>query len=270
VSTLRFSMNLVIWGWVAFSLVSAMEPALAEAPKSILFVGNSYTYQNNLPQLVLRLATAAKHRGVTVDTSVGGGMTLEQHHKKGKAKEKIGSRQWDVVVLQDQSQMPIFDPERTLQYAAALHQQIRDANAQCRTVYFMTWAREHLPDTQAQLAKVYRQAAAKTDAEVAPVGLAWQSARIALPEVQLHRTDKSHPTLAGSYLAACVFFATLFEESPVGLPAPKGLSNAAAKQLQQIAWQTVSRYEQPERGEGEAQPSGGAEDGSAAGLGSAG
>jgi hypothetical protein len=54
--------------------------------------------------------------------------------------------------------------------------------------------------------------------------------------------DRRHPTLAGSYLAACTFYAALFAESPVGHPYTAGLSDEAALTLQKIAWQTVQRY----------------------------
>jgi hypothetical protein len=71
-----------------------------------------------------------------------------------------------------------------------------------------------------------------------PVGLAWQRFLSKHDEPVLHDQDQSHPTLAGSYLAACVFFSVLFKESPVGIDAGvEGLSKDSSALLQKAAWQ---------------------------------
>jgi hypothetical protein len=117
-----------------------------------------------------------------------------------------------------------------------------------QTVLYMTWARQHFPEMQAGLARVYTVLAQKIGARVAPVGLAWEAVLLADPSTALYDEDKSHPTPLGSYLAACVFYATFFGESPVGLPAKlvttdgKALveiPEAQAHLLQSVAWDVV-------------------------------
>ncbi len=116
---------------------------------------------------------------------------------------------------------------------------------------YMTWARQHFPEMQPGLARVYTSVAQEIGADVAPVGLAWQAAFAADSMLVLHTSDKSHPNSSGSYLAACVFYATFFDASPVGLTAKidgadgkplVDLSVVQALFLQKIAWDTVVNY----------------------------
>ena len=77
---------------------------------------------------------------------------------------------------------------------------------------------------------------------VAPVGRAWERA-LRDPAMTLHDPDGSHPSPAGTYLAACVLYATLTGESPVGLDdGGLGLAPASIARLQQVAWDTVQEY----------------------------
>ena len=64
------------------------------------------------------------------------------------------------------------------------------------------------------------------------------------PEINLYHSDGSHPSLAGTYLAACVLFATLYDHSPVGgaLPVDSDMTEQTARALQQVAWDTVTAF----------------------------
>src|SRR5262249_20860239 len=109
-----------------------------------------------------------------------------------------------------------------------------------KTVLYLTWARQAKPETQTQLNNVYRQAAQSTGALIAPVGMAWAAALKGDSTLVLHDADGSHPSPAGTYLSACVFYATFYKQSPEGLPVlNSGLSMAQAKRLQTVAWNTV-------------------------------
>ena len=153
---------------------------------------------------------------------------------------------WDIVVLQEHSIRPVQDTPKMFQAVGILQGLIMPSGAQ--TVLYMTWARQNFPEMQAGLARVYNAVAQEIGARVAPVGLAWEAALAADPALVLHIEDKSHPTPLGSYLAACVFYATFFGESPVGLPAKLvtaggevlvELSEAQASLLQSAAWDVV-------------------------------
>jgi hypothetical protein len=152
----------------------------------------------------------------------------------------------------------IGDPATFHEYAQRFDGVIREAGA--RTLLYLTWARRHQPAAQPRLTQAYRTLATRLGATVVPVGRAWEQAQRADPGLVLHIADDSHPNPAGSYLAACVFYATLYRRSPEGLPARLtgigvshdgvvetgagetellNLDPALARRLQQIAWRVV-------------------------------
>jgi hypothetical protein len=158
----------------------------------------------------------------------------------GKAAATIAAGRWDYVVLQEQSMMPVADPQRTLEFGGRLDRAARVADA--RTIFFETWARAGNPAMQEGLSATYaelaRRAAPAADGGpggiVAPVGDAWR--RALAQAATLHTADGSHPTPAGTYLAACVFYAVIHGESPVGLTGRfAGLDDATARVLQETA-----------------------------------
>ena len=84
---------------------------VGEPPLKVLFIGNSYTYVNDLPSLVVGLADAAGGRKIETDQRLPGGYTFQQHVSDKKAIEKIRERKWDVVILQENSLQPILNRE---------------------------------------------------------------------------------------------------------------------------------------------------------------
>jgi len=214
-------------------------------PLAILFIGNSYTSVNELPRLVAGLAQAGG-RKVEVAQVTPGGCTLEQHVQTSGAMQQIRSRKWDVVVLQEQSMLPVVDPEKMYKAARILHAEIQKQGAQ--TVFFLTWARQNMPEMQDGLNKAYFGIAKELGATVAPVGIAWRQALAADPKLVLHNPDKSHPNAQGSYLAACVLYATLLGKSPEGLPSEVKhngqtllrIDPAVARELQGVAAKAMS------------------------------
>jgi hypothetical protein len=184
----------------------------------LLFVGNSHTYLNYMPQMVKRLVEASGHRSpVEVAQSVGDAVGLEWHWGNARTRELIAGRRWDFVVLQDRSGGPLKNRDSFERHARLLDAEIRAAGA--RTVLYMTWAHRLHPQTQAEIADAYTSVAAELDAVLAPAGLAWQRALHLDPVLALHHADGRHASAAGSYLSACVLYAVLTGASPVGLPA---------------------------------------------------
>jgi hypothetical protein len=214
----------------------------------ILFIGNSYTYVNDLPGVFARLARAGGHL-VQVDTSANGGWTLADHLKSTASLEKIRSRQWDYVVLQEQSQIPASPDARVATMYPAARALIREITAGgSRPVLYMTWAHKdgwpenNLPGfttMQEQITNGYLQLAGEQGIPVVPVSAAWADAIHRYPELILWQDDGSHPSLAGSYLAACVFYAALFGQSPAGLPYHGDIPEDTARTLQTIAGEMV-------------------------------
>jgi hypothetical protein len=194
----------------------------------VLFIGNSYTYFNNLPQIVSALADSAQEgRSLAVTMVTRGGATLQQHWQDGKALKAIRQEQWNYVVLQEHStlgltqpvngKLPINDTASFFQYARLFDSEIKKAGA--KTIFLMTWARQNAPETQTIISRAYRSIAQELKALLAPAGEAWRIVSSTAPAIALYQPDGSHPQPAGSYLTACVLYATLYNKSPVGLTA---------------------------------------------------
>jgi len=111
-----------------------------------------------------------------------------------------------------------------------------------RPVFFMSWAYKDKPEMIGPLSEAYTTEANANDALVIPAGLAFAKAISRRPELELYQLDKRHPTLAGSYLAACTGFATLTGKSVVGNTYDAGLDRETAAFLQAVAMDTVKEY----------------------------
>ncbi|MHC4551528.1 MAG: DUF4886 domain-containing protein [Planctomycetota bacterium] len=214
-----------------------------KVPRNILFIGNSYVYFNDLDVVLKELAASAKPP-IKLHTArlTRGGATLEMHYKDAKIKQAVSKVKWDVVILQEQSMRPVTDFERFYEYAKKWDVFLDQQNA--KTAFFMTWARQHKPEMTDTLNRSYTYAGRHLDAFVAPVGLAWSLSHKSHPEIPLYDEDKSHPHSHGTYLAACVFYATLTGQSPEGL-SNAGMKDVTSKQaqvLQKNAWQAVQAY----------------------------
>ena len=196
----------------------------------VFFVGNSYIYFNNLPGLVEGIAQGLDGPYIKTASHTHGGHRLSEHLSDGHLSDAFGSEgstdaPWDFVVLQEQSALATVTDTVTgdLGSPTEFQRAVRDLAAEARGVgatpaLYMTWAKKKWPHQLADISATYRGAGAELDAPVAPVGEAWAAATSRRPDLDLFVTDGSHPNPAGSYLAACVMYATLAERSPVGAP----------------------------------------------------
>lgn len=223
---------------------------------SVLFLGNSYTYVNDLPMLIYNV-TLANGDTMAYDANTIGGYTFKNHFNDAVSIAKIKSRAWDYVILQAQSQEPSFPDQQviseTLPYAMKLDSVVRD-NSNCSSVVFYeTWGRKNGDQSNCQffpplctylgmqnrLRKWYKKFADTTLRIMAPVGEAFRSSIAASPTLELYSPDQSHPSLEGSYLAACVFYETLFQKSVLSNTYNPGLSVNTLTFLQQTAHNIV-------------------------------
>jgi hypothetical protein len=202
-----------------------------------LFIGNSFTQRNNLPGLFADLAAA---RGLPVkhDLISVGGASLRTHWNAGEASEAIATGGYDYVVLQEQSTLPVKNAQRMAENVRLFDEAIQRAKS--TTVLYMTWARKHAPDTQQAIASAYNAIGKELGAIVVPVGLAWRRFLSQHDKPVLYDRDQSHPTLAGSYLAACVFLAVIFKANPIGIESgPDSFNEHERLALQRAAWQQI-------------------------------
>jgi len=232
----------------------------------VLFIGNSYSQRFNLPRVLEALAASASPpQRVETRGMLRGSARLKTHWDDGKAVEAIREGGWSHVVLQEQSTLGILlvdgrpqinDPERFFfPYARRFHDEAKQRGA--KTVLALTWSRRQAPEAQSRLSHSFLSLGHELGATVTPIGLAWQAVREQHPDIALYVEDGSHPSPAGTYLAACTLYATLFGHSPQGLTStvrgvalpdgqPRGgetllvsLPEPTARILQKAAWQAV-------------------------------
>ena len=215
--------------------------AAAPAP-NVLFIGNSYTFVNDLPTMTVLFAQAG---GVTLQqTSVTqGGATLAVLIAQTQAVAMIAQGGWTHVVLQGQSLEPAFDVASFLASAHVLADDAHKAGA--AVSFYQTWPRKvgdavyqepmagGSPQSLAQLLHDgYEKAAQQNGGVRVPVGDAWMLTLAQHPEIALYQADGSHPLVSGTYLAACVFSATLFAVQPEKVTwVPDGLDAKQASAL---------------------------------------
>ena len=235
-------------------LLLAPPPALAQT--RVLFVGNSHTFVNDLPGLFAGLAQAAG-QPVTADESAFGGYTWEQHAANGATLAKIAKGGWDHVFLQEHSLYPSIDVLwETSSVPAARQLDSLIAASASGTGFFMTWGWElggshcvgddcspDFPDyfaMQHAVTEAYVALSTELDAFLVPAGSVWARALAVDPASPLWAADHYHPSLEGSYLTACVFFARVFDESPEGLDFYGGIDPARALFYQGIAAEVLA------------------------------
>ena len=214
--------------------------AVVSPEQRLLFIGNSYTARNDLPRILSELAAnAGQPRRLTTRMIVAGGASLKRHWNAGLPQRAIEENDWDYVVLQEQSTLPVKN-------AARYHENVRlfaplIATHGARAVLYLNWARRNAPGAQGTLTQAVNAIAEEIGALVVPVGPAWEAALGEDPELTLYADDGSHPTPAGSYVAACTFFASVFGQRPAGFAVSDrlGIDPVTAEKLHGAAWKVA-------------------------------
>ncbi len=241
----------------AILVASAISFSLsAQDEVRVLFLGNSYTATNSLPTLFKNLAIS-EGKSVYCDVVAPGGHGFYSHAYEPEQVSKIEQGNWDVIVIQGQSQeaafpdgqfyWSVYPSARAADSVAKLH------NPQARVMFFMTWGYRYGDPSNCyfydefctftsmthRLKHNYLVMASDFGSEVCPVGAAWYNSWENDSTVVLHSGDNSHPALNGSYLAACCFYESIFKERLENAAYPSGVSAANAAFLQECANRVV-------------------------------
>ena len=212
----------------------------------ILFIGNSYTYFNDMPTLFSRLCGCNGKQAQVFSVTKGGRKLHENLDSADQTTRELDAvvqqNPMDVIILQEHSVLPITDFDRFSANIKSLMEKIGPA----RYVLYQTWARkagaeflqEHklTPRTMAlRLQEAYTRAAQICDIDRAPVGQCFLEISETHPEIDLYDPDLTHPSYAGSCLSAMTHYRTIFGEMPADLSC-FGLS----KETKQIFSQTLT------------------------------
>lgn len=186
-------------------LSQSVEAGTPKDSLRVLFVGNSYIYYNNLPQMVSLISDSIETKLICSRSTVGGAHLGE--HWNGlrglKSKQLIQKGKFDIVVIQDNSMWPVDNPDSVYKYAKLLCDLIKSTGA--KPYIYETWARLKIPQHQQEINAVYEKVAKDNNATLVPVGEAWEKARQLRPDLVLFDADGSHPSNIGTFLIATMF-----------------------------------------------------------------
>ena len=232
--------------------------AVAAQEPNVLFIGNSYTEVNNLPQMVYNVAQSMGE-SITYASNTPGGCTFQQHCTN-RSMDLIRQGGWDIVVLQEQSQYPSFPQSQVeaevFPYAERLIDSVYAHNPCAEPMFYMTWGRKNGDQLNAQyfpilgtyegmdsmLCERYTYMAETYDASLCPVGRVWRYIRTYYPDIELYQSDDSHPSLAGTYAAACAFYTMIFHNDPNNISYAPDINAETARAIRLAAHTVV--YEQ--------------------------
>lgn len=199
---------------VAFLFINFQTSFAQKDTLRVLFVGNSYTYYNNLPNVVSKISKSTKTY-IYTEMSTVGGARLKYHFNQEhslKTKDLIKNGNFDIVVLQEQSMGTITNKEEFLLFSKKLSDYIKLHNA--KPYFFSTWSRKKTPETQSTITNAYKEATIQNKGVQVLVGEAWAKSTKIKPENNLYHKDGSHPNPLGTFLAACVFVKHITGELP--------------------------------------------------------
>jgi hypothetical protein len=209
---------------------------------SVLFVGNSHTMMQDLPNLVCQMMQF-RHPEKEVYAHVVGVTFLENAARDPRCGEEIESRPWKYVVLQAQKISMSGRNEYSRQEGIDIAKQAKAHG--CTVFFFSEWGRKFVPDEGPRTEKIYQEMAQAAGVKVAPVGRAWGLALAQRPNLPLHAPDGNHQSSFGAFLTACVLAGRLTGESPAQLASfsypnmdekdRQLLADAAAKALAEYA-----------------------------------
>jgi hypothetical protein len=233
--------------FLSFFCISGYE-LKAQLSFKVLFLGNSYTSVNNLPQIIHDVALSAGDT-LIFDSYTPGGYQLIDHSLDVTSQNKIMTGGWDYVVIQGQSQEPVTFYNEFNSGGSALNNLIKQYNPCAVTMPYMTWGRKNGDASNCASFPVmctyqgmdttirdrYLNLTAFINGEVSPVSVVWSYLRQNSPNIELYQPDESHPSVAGSYAAACCFYAMLFKKDPALITYNFGLNAADASIIRTAA-----------------------------------
>ncbi len=227
-----------------------------DAPDDVLLIGNSYFYYNDsLHNHVRRMVAEGlgvpmgdlKYVSITISGGSLGYHPIDHYLESGN----VGAdRPFDLVILQGHSAAALSE-KRTAAFDEAVDAAAAKIKAAGATpALYMTHAydeghKQYDPDNIEKIRALYNEAGARADALVIPVGLAFEEARRRRPDLELQQDyDHSHPTLAGTYLAAATVYASVYGRSPVDLTYDYfgRVDPDTAAFLRQVAQDTVTSF----------------------------
>ena len=239
--------------------VTVLLAAMSAAAQNVLIIGNSYTYTNDLPS-VLESISEDMDRAPRIQSFARGGYSMQDHLKDSLCLKYVQKGGYDVVVLQDQSVLPILvgttEGIPVLSAMVEMVNMVRQYNPDARVIIEITWGRKTGHDIipryfqkdkyascfatyesmQDALSRAIRNEATLLKTEIADVGTPWSKVKNGTSGIELYNMDGSHPSYAGTYLAASVLYTAIYRDKIRADVFSGRLTNADAKVIKKAVW----------------------------------
>ncbi|MCK7592378.1 hypothetical protein [Pseudomarimonas salicorniae] len=213
--------------WMLLTCLAISSTSAPAEPLRMLFIGNSYTYTHNLPEVFRRVA-AAQDRAVVVSAVTIPGAAIEDHFSTGNLPDALEG-QWDWVVMQ---QGPSSLPQNRVHLVLWTAEVARHLDpSRTRIVMFSVWPALEHAHTWANAETSYAQAASKSGGCLLPAAAAWRLALAENPGLPLYSEDRLHPSREGTLLTAITLARALWPA------AGKAIDDRLARQFREQSWQ---------------------------------
>jgi hypothetical protein len=210
--------------FILFITIFVFYFGFAQEKVKILMIGNSFTFYYNLPMAIEQFS---KHKGLNweVHQSTAGGASFKDHWNSEKGLnsiQKIKNNTYTHVVLQEYSSYPLTTIDTTQKYLNLMH---KISSNKSRKYLYATWSYRNIlknNDLTSPSSKIIEDKLEKikpsSDIHILPVGRAFDLFKSRYPYQTLFTSDNKHPNPIGSYLAACVIFSKISNQSSLGIP----------------------------------------------------
>lgn len=239
---------------VVFGLLSATSAQADVNPMNVLFIGNSYTHMNKMPQLFEKIATS-KGVKINVEMDAKSNHTFKMHSERPELYEHIKEKKWDYVVLQGFSRELSYSKDvidtASVPYITKIVDSIYMNNPCTNVLLYMTWGykegfkdREEINSYEKMSDSVkvgYEYISDLFDFPIVPVGSVYKELMKNYPSINLYQPDYQHPTIYGSYLIASTFYSAIFKASPAKGDYSK-IDEAEASEIQSTAYNYVINH----------------------------
>lgn len=226
--------------------LGSSEPNPSVDELHILFIGNSLTAVNDLPDVVRRLGRAVDGKAPVVGAVTRGGFSLEDHWNRGEAQQVIAGDRWDLVVLQQGPSALPESRELLVEYAKKFDEEIRKVGG--RPALYMVWPEAERAADWDDVTESYRTAAQEVNGVLFPVGESFRAALRHYTGLMLFASDGFHPSIEGTYLAALVIYAQASHRSPLGLSHRAGIADFPPQDIDALetgASEAIEQFSSP-------------------------
>lgn len=221
-------------------------------PMKILFIGNSYTHYNNMPELFEKLAKSKKIK-INVLMNAKSNHTFKMHCQRPEMFEAIKAEKWDYIVLQGFSRELMYDKSiidtATIPYFKRIVDSIYSNHSCTNVLLYMTWGYKNgfaydnnvltYDEMSNDVHRGYNYLSELFQLSIVPIGEVWRTFRKNNPDIELYQEDGQHPNVTGSYLIASGFYSAIFKSNPFGGYIPK-IDTTTAIKIQNTAFRYIN------------------------------